>query len=559
MTILRSGSATDVGRIRQVNQDLSLETPNLFAVADGMGGHAGGEVAARVAIESLQTAFDRQPSTEGLEQAVIAANEAVFEQGQAERDLHGMGTTLTAAALVAGSDGRDLVALANVGDSRAYLFSDGRLSQITQDHSLAEERVRRGLLSEEEAAIDPRRHILTRALGVSPEVDVDLWELHLRTGDRVLLCSDGLCNEVEDTEMAAVLEAVADPGEAAQQLVDTANEHGGSDNITVVVVDVLLGEGGAEGEAPAGAAPGEGGEPPLVVVVPPAAGAISLDSAGSSHAGGGDASSYEHDDVTRSLARTDYAPADQGLGGQAAAVATLAPVATGTLTEPPMTRPPGAFEGAPAAAGGAGRDVRRETRGERRRRLGIPRRLTFRVLFFFLLLVGILIGGYYAIRWYANDDWYVTLRGPQLVIYQGHPGGTLWIHPKLVDRTGVTTGQILSIKVPDLRSDVEQPSLRAARRYVANLEQEKIDQQSAQQNAPGGGGSPSGTLPTTPPPPQAYTGPPATSPPTTAPPAATTTIVTTATKTVPVTAPPAAAPTTTTVPAAHVTRASGGR
>ena len=248
MTVLRSGSATDVGRVRTVNQDLPLERPNLYAVADGMGGHVGGEVAARVAVETLEQAFERAPTVDGLREAVSEANTAVWHESQANADLRGMGTTLTALALVGGTEGRDMLALANVGDSRAYVFSDGDLIQVTDDHSLAEERMRHGEMTEEEAAVHPQRHILTRALGVSSEVETDMWELELRAGDRVLLCSDGLTNEVETEEMASVLRTVADPQDAAQRLVDVANEHGGADNITVVVVDVQVGE---EGDATA--------------------------------------------------------------------------------------------------------------------------------------------------------------------------------------------------------------------------------------------------------------------------------------------------------------------
>ncbi len=153
-----------------------------------------------------------------------------------------MGTTLTAVALVGDDEGHDTLALANVGDSRAYLFSDGQLVQITADHSLAEERMRHGEITEEEAAVHPQRHILTRALGISSEVETDMWELQLRSGDRIILCSDGLSNELSNEQMAEVLATEPDPGEAAHQLVELANEHGGSDNITVVVVDVLVGE-----------------------------------------------------------------------------------------------------------------------------------------------------------------------------------------------------------------------------------------------------------------------------------------------------------------------------
>ena len=247
MTVLRSGSATDVGRVRPINQDMPLERPNLYAVADGMGGHVGGEVAARVAVETLEQAFEREPTVDGLREAFAEANAAVWHESQANADLRGMGTTLTAVALVGGDDDHDTLALANVGDSRAYVYSDDHLFQVTADHSLAEERMRHGEMTVAEAAVHPQRHILTRALGVSSEVQTDMWELQLRTGDRVLLCSDGLSNEVGMEEMAGVLGEFSDPEEAAGRLVDAANEHGGADNITVIIVDVQVGEDGADG------------------------------------------------------------------------------------------------------------------------------------------------------------------------------------------------------------------------------------------------------------------------------------------------------------------------
>ena len=199
-------------------------------------------MAARVAVETLEQAFERAPSATGLREAFTEANTAVWRESLANEDLRGMGTTLTAVALVGGGDGKDVLALANVGDSRAYVFSDGQMVQVTDDHSLAEERMRHGEMTEAEAAVHPQRHILTRALGVSSEVETDMWELHLRSGDRILLCSDGLSNEVDPNEMSQVLGAVSDPDEAAQRLVDVANANGGADNITVVIVDVQVGE-----------------------------------------------------------------------------------------------------------------------------------------------------------------------------------------------------------------------------------------------------------------------------------------------------------------------------
>ena len=252
MTLLRSGSATDTGLVRSVNQDLAVETGTLFAVADGMGGHAGGEVAARLAVDTLTRAFGTRPTGAGLSEAVTEANRVVFEHSLDNPELRGMGTTLTAAALV-NEDDRDVIALVNVGDSRSYRYHDGELSQITVDHSLAEEMVRSGELSESEAAVHPHRHILTRALGVADDVAVDLWRIQPARGDRFLLCSDGLTNELDEPQIAEVLATVPDPQIAADLLVRAARTHGGSDNITVVVVDVVVGEAD-ESDVPAVAA-----------------------------------------------------------------------------------------------------------------------------------------------------------------------------------------------------------------------------------------------------------------------------------------------------------------
>ena len=241
MTVLRSGSATDTGLVRTSNQDSLVTTASLFAVADGMGGHAGGEIAADLAVRTLESAFIRQPSGMGLADAVNAANHAVWKASEERPELRGMGTTLTAMALV-NEQGRDILALVNVGDSRTYRFHDGELTQITADHSVAEEMVRAGEITPAEAAVHPRRHILTRALGVADGVEVDLWRIHPNRGDRYLLCSDGLTNELGNGQIAEVLASVPDPDQAADLLVRAARSHGGSDNITVVVVDVVLGD-----------------------------------------------------------------------------------------------------------------------------------------------------------------------------------------------------------------------------------------------------------------------------------------------------------------------------
>jgi serine/threonine protein phosphatase PrpC len=231
------GAATDTGRVRQANEDSMLAVDGLFAVADGMGGHKAGEVASRLAIETLHKQFTAA-GTDVLVTAVQEANRALVDRSADDAELTGMGTTMCAMALV-DAEGRDAIAVVNVGDSRLYLLSEGELTQVTEDHSLVATLERQGRLSRAEAAVHPQRNILTRALGIDASVMVDSWEVLPVVGDRYLICSDGLFNEVDDNRLAATLRRLADPTEAAKELVRLANEAGGRDNITCVVVDVV--------------------------------------------------------------------------------------------------------------------------------------------------------------------------------------------------------------------------------------------------------------------------------------------------------------------------------
>ena len=241
MTRLAWGSATDVGRVRKNNQDTLYTSDALFAVADGMGGHRGGEVASDVAIESLRKQFT-EPSTDALVRAVQLANDQVVGRANADPDLEGMGTTLCAVAVVQ-VEGADRLAIVNVGDSRVYLLKGELIQQVTDDHSLVATLERQGRLTSAEAAVHPQRNILTRALGIDARVMVDSWEVLPVSGDRYVLCSDGLFNEVDNARIASTLRRLADPTDAARELVRLANEGGGHDNITVVIVDVLDDEG----------------------------------------------------------------------------------------------------------------------------------------------------------------------------------------------------------------------------------------------------------------------------------------------------------------------------
>jgi PPM family protein phosphatase len=264
VTSLRAGAASDVGRVRSVNQDCFLVQDGLWAVADGMGGHAAGDVAARVAVDTLQGSYRPGADGDALVDAIRQANQAVWQRARSDSALRGMGTTLTAVAAAPESDGDERLIVANVGDSRAYLFESGELSQLTADHSLVEEMVRAGELSPHEAAGHPQRHIVTRALGIEPDIEVDTWIITPHAGDRFVVCSDGLSNEVADRDLARVLGEEPDAQAAADRLVEMARAHGGTDNITVIVLDVGADEGAAGMPTGPGARAGPWPEPPTL-------------------------------------------------------------------------------------------------------------------------------------------------------------------------------------------------------------------------------------------------------------------------------------------------------
>jgi len=259
--LLRAAAATDVGNLRDNNQDdLLVVDDALFVVADGMGGHVAGEVASREAVDAMRSAYPRPGSSEDLRQAVRDANAAVWQRGADDPSYRGMGTTVTAVGVIEG----DRLAVVNVGDSRTYLLRDGELIQLTEDHSFVQEAVRSGQLTQPQAESHPRRSQLTRALGVAADVEVDVEVVEPRTGDRMLLCSDGLWDEVGDDAITRVLTNHATPEEASAQLVLWAKEAGGRDNITVIVLDVVDGGEGDRGRA-ASADLAAAGEAPTAV------------------------------------------------------------------------------------------------------------------------------------------------------------------------------------------------------------------------------------------------------------------------------------------------------
>lgn len=226
------GSRTDVGCVRDHNEDTLVVAPPLYAVADGMGGHAAGEVASEIAVRTLEELAPHTADTEALCKAVVTANLSVIEAAK-ENGRQGMGTTLTAVVLEG-----ERMAIAQVGDSRVYLLHQGNLQQITRDHSLMAEMIEAGELTEEEARIHPQRSVITRALGSDPDMIPDLYELNVAAGDRLLLCSDGLTTMLEDSEVERIMLHHRDPQRCANTLINEAISAGGLDNVTAIVVDV---------------------------------------------------------------------------------------------------------------------------------------------------------------------------------------------------------------------------------------------------------------------------------------------------------------------------------
>lgn len=239
-------SGTDVGRVRKINQDYIYASkkpvgklPNLWIVADGMGGHNAGDRASSYAVEVMLDAIEhsreRNP-LKNLRSAIEAANEKVLEESFSEEKYEGMGTTIVAATVVKGT-----LYVANVGDSRLYVLGN-RMFQVTTDHSLVEEMVRMGTLTKEEARCHPKRNVITRAVGVGKSVKIDCFEWKLQKKDIVLMCSDGLTTMVEDEEIQQIIKDNEDLQEAGEKLIAAANENGGSDNITVLLAKMRVDE-----------------------------------------------------------------------------------------------------------------------------------------------------------------------------------------------------------------------------------------------------------------------------------------------------------------------------
>jgi PPM family protein phosphatase len=240
----RVASVTDPGRKRRHNEDAYVMEPPLFAIADGMGGAQAGEVASRLAAAALRESGADSGGERRIVELIPEANRRVYDRSSTDPETSGMGTTITVALVE-----NDRVVFGHVGDSRAYLIRDGRMEQLTEDHSLVNELLKSGKLSREEAEMHPQRAVITRALGTDPDVDVDTFSVPAQTGDLFLLCSDGLTDMVSEGSIFSVVERHRDDiDKALRALVSAANKGGGEDNITVVAFEIAAGASTHDGE-----------------------------------------------------------------------------------------------------------------------------------------------------------------------------------------------------------------------------------------------------------------------------------------------------------------------
>lgn len=239
--LVKWGASSDTGTLRVQNEDSFLAEEKIFVVADGMGGHNAGEVASAMAIKMLAEAQANGISDSSqLAKVIEQINHSIFQAAANQTDQRGMGTTLAVLALTPNETTNEVsAAVANIGDSRTYLFRNDEFRQVSVDHSYVQDLVSEGLITREEARTHARRNIVTRALGIEPSVAVDTWTLPLITGDRYVLCSDGLVDEVTDEAIEKCVKQKIEPQKVADQLVALANANGGRDNITVIIVDVI--------------------------------------------------------------------------------------------------------------------------------------------------------------------------------------------------------------------------------------------------------------------------------------------------------------------------------
>jgi PPM family protein phosphatase len=392
------GAASDVGHARERNEDSYLAMPPVYIVADGMGGHRGGNVASSLAMQ-VMSGLAGGGTSQMLAEQVRQANHAILERSRSDRDLQGMGTTITATYIENGT-----VHLAQVGDSRAYLLRAGQFQQLTTDHTLVHEMVKRQQITPEEAEHHPQRSILTRALGVDEPVEVDVIDVPAQVGDRMLLCSDGLHSMVDDPVIQQVLQTEPTPQAAADKLVALANQAGGLDNITVIVLEFAEGEG-FEGATWAPQAPADRGttrEAPVIT-------------------------GLGTDDVTSAYQIPAGVVAAQQAAGPPAGAAPPMP---GSVAEQPV-QPSTPSDRWPAPADAA--------------RQGGGRRRTILWVVVAIVLVAVAVFGF---RLYLDSRFFVGVDNGKVVVFRGLPTKTLGIKMfGLVETTDIPADQALACPI----------------------------------------------------------------------------------------------------------------
>jgi PPM family protein phosphatase len=436
--VLRYAVRSDVGLLREGNEDSAYAGPRLLAVADGMGGHAAGEVASALTITSMAELDSEQPSGDmltALASAVATANSRLQEKIIANPAVEGMGTTLTA---LLWSDGH--AAVCHIGDSRGYLLRQGELYQITHDHTLVQSLVDEGRISVADVSTHPQRSLLLRALDGRSAAEPDLSVHDAMPGDRYLLCSDGLSGVVSDETLRDTLEAVADPEAATRELIDLANAGGGPDNITCIVADVV---DTATSRVPL----------PSTPVLAGAAASLRL---GDGAADGNDPfGTVDHDEDHERPSRSVTA------------------MHTIMLDDDLDPRNPGTIPLTAASENGAGlgtAPARRSHRAKpRRSRRPSGRRRWPIVTVSLLVLVAIIVGGGYIVLQLTQGQYYLTATNGQIVIYQGVNQQILWYKLYHVyDQTGI---QLAQVPTNDQQTVSSYPpgNLAHAQSSVANI------------------------------------------------------------------------------------------
>lgn len=453
MMKVTGAALTHAGQIRKTNQDRAHYSPLVGAVADGMGGHQGGEQAAAITIE-IFGAVDDQLSKDGLIDTVRQANRAVFDESE-RPELRGMGTTIVAAVL---HPEQRRITMVNVGDSRGYRLRDGELEQVTVDHSLVEELVRQGRISEEDARFHPQRNIVTRALGLSSEIEIDVFDLDAQHGDRLLLCSDGLFNEVTVDVIAERLRTLDDPEQAAEQLVELAVAGGGRDNISVVLLDIT-----DDGDPEAIRSATETAVRPTPKAAATALATTVIEESDQAGAEGGQAK-FDIPPAPSSLDRqTDRARSATSVFDEIVEPSMAAPFEDRERTEehPPVDLSVSdevlhverAFLDADDTADPQIVDSDRS----RARWVAIAVVATFLVAFL-------------GINWFASSAYFAAADAGEVVIFKGRPGGILWIDPEVEQRTGVGVDELAPAGVQKLEQELEWTSIDDAVEFVDQLD-----------------------------------------------------------------------------------------